>query len=270
MIDMEFCERELGALREELHGLKSCQVSFLTLAITATGVLLGLEAGSEAKQAMAYLVPLVILLPFWLIFFDKATTITRIVGYYRVIEKGMLHEDALKKLIGWENALAKYRCLRANRVLGVPADISRPHLLSCACRLILPVAGKSYWVFANLSFFGISILCLAMCLWTLLQSHEKSFTLLFDAETLFSVLWAIGLLGILIVSTINFRRVWQLTWGRYSYDVEERRWECLLDLEDDYLAGHIQEQWRIEFKKSHKCKDQGKLDQSTDTSKDEI
>ena len=42
MNESELCEKERVALREELHNLKNCQITFLTLSITATGAILGI------------------------------------------------------------------------------------------------------------------------------------------------------------------------------------------------------------------------------------
>jgi hypothetical protein len=81
-------EKEFTFLREEMRDLKTCQVQFVTFSVTGTGVLFGLVALTQNKlQGVSYLFPLTILLPSWLIFFDKAKTITRIVGYYRILEK---------------------------------------------------------------------------------------------------------------------------------------------------------------------------------------
>lgn len=82
--------QEHGNLRQELHNLKSCQITFFSLAITSTGLLLGLGShfiSERVPASLIFLSPLVIILPCWCIFFDKATTITRIVGYYRVLEQ---------------------------------------------------------------------------------------------------------------------------------------------------------------------------------------
>jgi len=79
---------EYNALREELRNLKSCQITFLNISITTTGLLIGFleKSVGENTTSTIYLAPLVIILPFWLVFFDKATTITRIVGYMRILE----------------------------------------------------------------------------------------------------------------------------------------------------------------------------------------
>lgn len=41
--------------------------------------------------------------------FDKATTVTRIVGYCRILEKLINDQVLAKKYVGWENALRIFR-----------------------------------------------------------------------------------------------------------------------------------------------------------------
>ena len=91
MTDQEYYSKELDWLREELHNLKDCQVTFLTRSVIATAALLGLAVSLTSDSSFPplgafYLIPLIVVVPSWWIFFDKATTITRIVGYYRNIE----------------------------------------------------------------------------------------------------------------------------------------------------------------------------------------
>jgi len=101
-------EREL--LKTELQTLKHCQVQYFAITITATGAVLGLaeKLGAGPGGGLIYLAPLVIILPCWTIFFDKATTITRIVGYSRILEHLLAGQCALS-YIGWENALREFR-----------------------------------------------------------------------------------------------------------------------------------------------------------------
>jgi hypothetical protein len=69
--------------------------------------MLGLLAAlvKSPLPSAVYLYPLCVLLPSWMVFFDKATTIARIVGYYRVIEGLMLNQLRAASFPGWENAL---------------------------------------------------------------------------------------------------------------------------------------------------------------------
>jgi len=110
MINKYLLKKEISYLREELITLKNCQVTFVTVAITGTGLLLGLAArfSSDSLPGVFYLFPLVIVLPAWWIFFEKAKTITRIVGYLRIIERLILKKTEAD-FLGWENAQAEYR-----------------------------------------------------------------------------------------------------------------------------------------------------------------
>jgi len=108
-------EIEHGTLREEARGLKTCQVTFVSLAVTGTGAVLGLAARADGlERVIAYLAPICIQLPTWLIFFDKATSINRIVAYLRHIEAGFLGNQSFGYYPGWENALEEYRKLQSD------------------------------------------------------------------------------------------------------------------------------------------------------------
>ena len=76
-------------LREELRNLKQRQLRYFTLSVAGSSLLFGL-AESLPKGGkfgpVVLMAPLVILLPCWWTFFDKATTITRLVGYLRICE----------------------------------------------------------------------------------------------------------------------------------------------------------------------------------------
>ena len=103
-------KREISALRGDLQDLKKCQLQYFTLTITGTGAIFGLSAilGNDFK-GLALLAPLALILPCWLIFFDKVTTITRIVGYQRCLEEQIVAEEVTINYLGYENALGAYR-----------------------------------------------------------------------------------------------------------------------------------------------------------------
>jgi hypothetical protein len=134
----ELLQKEKETLRNELIKLKECQVYYFWSSVTATGVILGLgsKMGLEKKVILRvfnilnitfdanmvhFLAPVLIILPCWLIFFDKATTITRIVGFYRIIEYKLLNiKDVRHEFIGWENSLyllRYYQREKDNRLL---------------------------------------------------------------------------------------------------------------------------------------------------------
>ena len=58
-----YAVKELEFLRQELHSLKSCQITFLTFSITATALLLGIDANTEGVLVRVLpLSPLLILI----------------------------------------------------------------------------------------------------------------------------------------------------------------------------------------------------------------
>jgi hypothetical protein len=215
----EFYERELVALREELHNLKNCQVTFLTSSITATGLLLGIGTTWASKQLVGIvsLFPLVVLLPSWWVFFDKATSITRIVGYYRVLEGLALEYQESTSFVGWENALREFRTRQADGKLEPPHELVEPWH-SVLADITLLRTGHRYWVISYSTFLGLSALCIALS-----AAIAKS--------TWFLVLPVPAIL--LLVSVIwNARAVAQLIGGRYSYDCNERFWKQILGVRD--------------------------------------
>jgi hypothetical protein len=101
---------EQSILRTELQELKRCQLQYFLFSLGAAGAVLGFNIKIEDRPEnnMFFLAPLLVILPCWRTFFDKATTITRLTGYIRVFI-----EDQFKKAepiyYGYENALAKFR-----------------------------------------------------------------------------------------------------------------------------------------------------------------
>lgn len=104
---------ERKILRNELDNLKNCQVTFFATSVTATALILTVAAkiSPDSLPGIAYLFPLAILIPTWTVFFDKALTISRIVGYYRVLEQLIVDEEFGTSIdfMGWETSLKKFR-----------------------------------------------------------------------------------------------------------------------------------------------------------------
>lgn len=154
--------REHKALREELHNLKSCQITFLTWSVVATVALLTFFAkySPTGLSGLPFLLPLGIILPCWWIFFDKATTITRIIGYYRQIEKLILGKSKPKNYLGWENALALFREYQQAGDLTFKPE---KNFLAAFWKDLSPFGlifhTRRYWLLVHYTFFGLSALC---------------------------------------------------------------------------------------------------------------
>jgi hypothetical protein len=112
---LEVIAQEMHGLREELRDLKGYQFRLVSIAALITGFLLSLtrirlDTGLSVPPGQSlYLLPLIVVLPSWCIFFDKTKTITRIVGYCRLLEAILNNEREARYFAGWERSLGRFR-----------------------------------------------------------------------------------------------------------------------------------------------------------------
>jgi hypothetical protein len=201
-IIIKLAEKEHGFLRNELAHLKDCQIKFLTFSVTATALIFGIIGRSSLYVAESFkslhgnmwFIPLLVLLPAWWVFFDKATTITRIVGYFRQIEKIILKKVVVNNFLGWENALSKFRKQKI-KITKTESQIS------------------FYWLITFFTFFFLSLPCLIMG-WKGSQEYIRGIAVFFISISFF---W-------------NGYILWRLIGGKFSYDSNEKKWEKILDI----------------------------------------
>jgi hypothetical protein len=230
----ELCYKEHVALRQELNNLKNCQVTFLTFSVTATGVLLGLGTKLSSKSppyAGAFcLFPLVILIPAWWIFFDKATTITRIVGYYRVLEKAILCPHSVKRFVGWETALGVFR-KKQERDPRLPLWEQTKRLgklIGFSLKLALSETTHRYWLITYYTFYGLSVVCVLLSLCFVVYLHFTKPTGSVTGVVLGLLPSGIAAIVTLISAAHNADVVNELIQGRNSYDRNEELWKEVL------------------------------------------
>ena len=215
--------REMGDLRAELLNLKHCQITFLTFSVTATGILLGfstvLGSHSPIILGIVFLFPLVFLLPAWWIFFDKATTITRIVGYYRILEKLLLDRDySAPNFAGWETNLGNFRLLQNSSRLRCPKDHICPSWRPKLYKVLRSKTGHPYWLICYFIFFALSGLCIAVSFTLAVLFHNWLFLAIAIAATIVfaaSAFW-------------NLKMVHKLIYGHSQYNCNECFWETVL------------------------------------------
>lgn len=216
---IEFFDKERGALRDELYNLKNCQITFLTSSITSTGVILGIATSliKTSFLGIVFLLPLLVLLPSWWVFFDKATTITRIVGYYRILEKLSLGHYTAKNFMGWENALGEFRNRQQSGTLFLPEKQLNNPWLHGLCNVLMLRTTHPYWIISYYTFFALSGLCVVTS------------TILLKGVSLLMV--SVPVVLFLMSIWWNMRTVWHLIEGRHSYDCNEQFWIQILELE---------------------------------------
>lgn len=174
---VEIYQRERQILRDELRMLKNCQISYFSLSVTSTGVLFGVAPLLD-NGGLVYLAPLVVILPCWRVFFDKATSITRIVGYARVLERGIVGEPI--HYVGWENALSRFRRWQEryegawHHFCGPPEPVGRgAWVRRRLARLGWCRTSHKYWLINFWTFGVLATLCLVLAVVTPLTMPAK-------------------------------------------------------------------------------------------------
>jgi hypothetical protein len=228
----EILWREIRGLRADLVDLKRCQMQYFTLAVTSTGAILGLVAvlgnNTIPKEAlgMALLAPLAVILPCWLIFFDKATTITRIVGYQRILEEQQFATTELYAFLGYERALAKFRLEEGEtwRLLQGRKPIDTTNQFWRFIKSFFLATRHRYWTLNWYTFLGLS-------LFSTVRAHS------FFEEANFY--WGrSGFAVVALCASYTIYIVWTLTYGRRSYDASTDIWKVILARNNTDIQPH--------------------------------
>jgi len=234
---MEFCEKERVALRDELHSLKRCQITYFTTAITATGVLLGiggLQLKLNGLHWASFLFPLVVLLPCWWVFYDKAKSIARCVGYYRLLESILLNQKAAKKFVGWENALRNRREMSSAEKKKL---LATKNLAAWGNFLVFFTfkANNRYWLIIYHTFFWLSAVCLVSSFMMLgtVSSVGDRVALIPEALVLEYSFLVLVSVFFLLSAFFSARTVLHLLYGKHSYDFNENIWREVLQITDN-------------------------------------
>jgi hypothetical protein len=217
MVKLEDMRNELRIVREELRDLKKCQVSYFALSVTGTAALLGLAAAPHKllPGVAGYLAPLLILLPCWYIFFDKATTITRNVGYMRILEEMIAMYPQLPfRYLGFENALAQFRS-EEDQGKGVPVE-DVPGLERRRLPTVMALRTRHrYWMVNWYTFALLSVLCCGLGSAQAAAGWAKILAGLGCVLTGFSAIYTLVMVA-------------ELTGGRFSYDYYTACWRKFL------------------------------------------
>ena len=208
--------QEQALLRSELQHLKQCQLQYFLVSVTATGAITSLNsavfAGDTKVPPLMYLAPLLIVIPCWWTFFDKATTITRLVGYLRVLERALQH-PAVARYCGYEEALSMFR--RREDALRASSTSSRDP--GQVWRVLTLRTRYRYWMVNWYTFFVLSMVC---CLLPL--AFGVSWSARSDPRVL--VVW----MAVLVVAVSGYslaRVLFSLVSGERSFDAVAEFWK---------------------------------------------
>lgn len=258
-------KEELRLLREELIDLKECQTRYVSLSVTvAAAIFAYLVPGLEGLiQSSSYssiyfkinpicLIPLVIILPISSIFFHKASTLFRAVGYYQILEHFNMGNN-VDSYIGWENSLNLFRKYEKKREVFIKSkygSIESWRKLSETDKLVYfftVIFGfdfksfeksyskqQSYWELVYSTFFLISSLCFILTLAPVfIWASHINLTMDIISANFHSNKFSILLIWTFFSASIyffrnNLKKLYQLERGFHSYDANYILWKSIL------------------------------------------
>lgn len=238
MTARELTWKTIRVIRRDLTELKRCQVQYFSLSVTATGAILGLATTVTTPEirGLGMLAPLGLLLPCWMIFFDKATTITRNVGYQRSLERLLLARPVrFHWLLELETALGKFRRAQDKGLLAVEVGPNRPGI----GKVLVLGTRHRYWM---LNWYTFCTLSLLSCIlgYNFLGDRIFDFRLPLGIHTQVPerTLWGVpAFVALLLVGIYTFRMVVSLVRGADSYEANTRAWQRLVEIESQPSAG---------------------------------
>jgi hypothetical protein len=162
-----------------------------------------------------------------MIFFDKATTITRLVGYQQSLECIRAQVGAPMRYVGLENALALMRANEA--ILDAKLDYRTPNSPTLLGLLLLRTRNR-YWM---INWYTFAILSLVVCTlgFNFLGTAQQTVFFPFGANLTLPerTLWGSGAFGGFgLVAIYTFLQIWRLTAGNQSYDAYAKKWAQIL------------------------------------------
>lgn len=237
--DIKLAKLEHAGLRRELEHLRWCQIQFFTFAVTSTLIYFGIIIrGGELSVpffkasitgALLTLLPLVILIPSMWIFFDETKTISRIVGYYIVLESVLLKKESYPNFIGWENGLQIFR----KNVKQIEGDAKTIKGKISSIKDIFSTGGsiknivlspRGYIVVVYFVFVVFIVIC----------HIPLALHILLNLENILNIAFIILLEGVIGLFSLFFiiyeyRTLKHILFGKYSYGENMKKWIQILE-----------------------------------------
>ncbi|MGH9844670.1 MAG: hypothetical protein ACREEM_38615 [Blastocatellia bacterium] len=234
----EVIKNEHTLLRAELRELKKCQLQYFLASVAGTGAIVGLIQEPTVGKELFFLAPLVIILPCWCTFFDKATTITRLAGYIAFLENQL--SSPTPKYIGYETSLREFRRKEDQYIKSTMAAQTEEEKNSASNKrsrlqylrktlnrygfvpnrdhreLMLLRTRHRFWMLNWYTFCTLSLLCCFLPFRFKVNPYPFS--------TQYTV-WYLAGIATLLSMVYTFFIVLRLTCGSYSYDAFSKFWK---------------------------------------------
>jgi hypothetical protein len=229
----DFYNNELSEIKLEIRNFKRNQLTILFTTVSATGLLLGLATNlSQMKSlslqhdsnliAIAFLAPLIIIIPFGHSFFENIRSMAQAVGYCRIMEDINLGLVYASKYHGWESSLGIFRANKEEWHEGVKKMSSTQ-----TQKISFVKPEHPFWQLSFVTFIGLSIVC-ALLSYKFLYEYDATWgwwVLLFFVVTL------------LISGSLNFSTIRSLIKGDDTIDHYEAVWRLVLGVNDTRRIG---------------------------------
>jgi len=214
--ERRWLREEILQIRADQNGYLSRSLLFTSGAIAFLFGLSGVFGGSANSTPPLLLIPLLVTLPSWWLFFDRECSLCRIVGYLRVLDEVDSPERRRNpstrfRFEGWERALSRFRDVQE---LSTPSRLSvwkRAFFLALADALLMRGAHRKlsiYW-------YSFALLATVPLVLTYPSNGNRLEFLIPAAVVFVSGIYNLYLLG-------------DLNGGRRSYDGAELMWTRVL------------------------------------------
>ena len=147
-------------LRMEMDQLKSCQSNSIMWGVAAAATIISILTAKTDISSYPYflLLPLLVIYPSWIIFFDKSRTISRLTAFLRLQEK-LAAAKSRESVIGWETALEEYwRAHEKFKDKNYRRTVEKALQHTPESRK--KISSHIYWYTGYLVFFSLSVLSL--------------------------------------------------------------------------------------------------------------
>lgn len=230
------------SLRREEEFLKLCQFRYFAISVTSVVAFVGYVKTSQVgavegdtTPSWLFLLPLLVTLPCWWIYFDKAKTIARIVGYLRILERLLARDDPedFKKFAGWQSAMGLFREKHRDKTLQRVKQIAPAiGLWKQIGRTLTFDTPHKYWTMHFWTFLVLSLTCIGLAMsqyrgpWLVEcgSLHPLKCTFFYDrvSQEQFPIAFAAIILG--VNTWFSFRLLLRLIFGMNSYEAHWQMW----------------------------------------------
>lgn len=224
---IELCRNEHLNLRHEMNHLRTCQMQFLSFGIAGSATIFGLLSRDLTSSfntpdekfyfSIFFFIPLVLLIPSMFIFFDKAKTFNRIVGYYYWIERVLSDETRIPIFHGWENSLRIFRATHKD-----------DDKIKFKINQIMEVfkTNRLYWKYTFIFFTLLMVICFIPSLTTLATGFDVSQPTTINLSIIVILMMILTGYSIMTNAAVFFH----LVEGNFSAEKNTEKWGVVLKI----------------------------------------